>query len=165
MKLLKTNKGFTLIELAVVAAILVILAVVAMSSFTSQNQILESATGSIRQIGGAINAGLRAELADAISQGNTNHQFDVLDHASNAQASTSNALFGNYIDPPVTWGLWKKHSDWCYGIDGNQDGEWNASDETDTCLVFDNSTGKVGAWYTGHSVDCSSHCHNEENPW
>lgn len=133
--------GFTLIELAVVAAILVILAVAAFSSFQSSNQISESEIGEIHQVVGALNAGTKSWLADQIAQGQTTNLTPPLPDfaAASTWASVSSPFFGNLIDPPVTHNNWFKIMPECYQYDLDKDSVQNDSD--DPCISAFDVTG------------------------
>lgn len=150
---LNNQRGFTLIELAVVAAILVILAVVAMSSFSSTNQLNMSRIGVLQQVAGSISAAALAKRSDQIALGNTQwNEYGTLDNrSSSSSASTTNTLFFSYINPPIVE-KWEKLNAYCYRYDSNGDSAFTSSD---ACLYWDNSTGIAGLANTNTSAKCA----------
>ena len=156
---LTNQRGFTLIELAVVAAILVILAVVAMSSFSSTNQLNESKSGVMQQVAGAISAAALAKRSDQIALGNTQwNEYGTLDNrASTSDASTTNTLFFSYINPPIVE-KWHKLNAYCYRYDSNGDSAYTTSD---ACIYWDNSTGIAGQFDGTQTSRCTTATCNE----
>lgn len=149
-----TEQGFTLIELAVVAAVLVILAVVAMSSFTSTNQIEGPRISIMLQVAGAINARAKAYLANQIARGELPgpaYTYPVLDGGIPGPASDTNPLFGNYVDPPITDSLWRLVVAGCYQFDSDNSGSFTTND---ACLAWNASEGRASLWEGG--VGCAS---------
>lgn len=165
---LESNKGFTLVELAVVAAILVIISIAAFSTFTSSNQIMESEMGQSEQLMGAIRAGLAARKANLLAQGQvTNLYPSELDSvAVSAYCSSSNPCFTAVVDP--SWlgaesgELTQKIEADCYRVDSNGSG---TSDSQDVCISYNSSTGGVQLAYSGNPGQCTaSNCQGEMGP-
>lgn len=155
MHLSLDHKGFTLIELAVVAAVLVILAVVSMSTFTSSNQITESHLGMMEQVVGTINAAAKAKLSNEIAQGQLpgpSYLYQVLDNTSNYDpASPANPKFTNYLNPPITDPSWKMVFAGCYQHDSDASGTFTTND---ACMAWSPSQGRAWIWAGGDG--CSS---------
>lgn len=156
-------KGFTLVELAVVAVVLVILAFISMSAYDSDNQIGESRRGVRVYIAGAINSAARADAASDYALGlGTPEYLASLDNVSNGNwCTTSNPCFGYYLNPPYVAEAVYKISSSCYGFDGNDDASistTNSSTNLDVCYFYDNSSGSFDLWYNNNSLCGNGAC-------
>lgn len=156
-------KGFTLVEMAVVTAVLVILAVVAMATYDSDNQIGESRRGVRVYISSAINEAARADAASDYALGlGTPDYLTALDNVSDGVwCTTSNPCFGYYLAPPYSAESAYKITATCYAFDGNEDSSISSTDSninTDVCYFYDNSAGSFNLWENSNSYCGNSAC-------
>ncbi|MBI1909356.1 MAG: prepilin-type N-terminal cleavage/methylation domain-containing protein [Deltaproteobacteria bacterium] len=103
----RREKGFTLIELVLVIAILGILAVAALPSFIN---IVGNAETSARDgVVGAVRAGIANQRALNVAQGGAGNPPATLDPAGNAACGTANRCFTGVLQQGVEDGRWAKN--------------------------------------------------------
>lgn len=156
-------RGFTLIELAVVAALLVIISVAAFSNFASSDQIDASREGVKKMLLGAINSGVRADRANKIVQGQSGPYLNPLDTHTGGWCNLASPCLSSAITPPVDDSRLYKYSNNCYGMDEDRDGIINGTDSTnnpDWCLVYDATMGLAYEWL-GSSALCNDNDCNQ----
>lgn len=107
---IKNQKGFTLIELILVIAILGILAVAVAPSFT--NIITNASTTGGQGTAAAIQSGINTYYAEQTAAGTPGWPA-TLDGANNAACSTANPCFDTVVQE-VTSGNWTRVSDTSY---------------------------------------------------
>ena len=105
------NKGFTLIELILVIAILGILAVSAMPKIFSLTT--EANTAAAAGVAANVLAGITLAGAKAMATTGVETYPATLDGAANGNCTTSNACFGGVVKDGVTRD-WKRISDTVY---------------------------------------------------
>ncbi len=111
--MIRSNKGFTLIELVLVITILGILAVAALPNFidVSTNASQASRDGVV----GAIRSGIGLFRAnDLVQNGPPGSYPATLDAAAAGAASAAAPIFGSILQQPVADGSWTKVSDTVY---------------------------------------------------
>lgn len=150
------NRGFTLIEVAVVAGVLSTLATVSFVSFQNEATISRSKLAEMVSVASGVTAAARAMTADEIVMGRpplSTHAFpDQV--VAGTKASTQQPFFAVYLDPPITHGDWRKLSNTCYQYD--TDGDESSGDDTDDlCLYFNPTNGKADLWKIGDNSYCN----------
>lgn len=148
MKTLKNSKGFTLIELVLVIAMLGILAVTALPNLFDVN--LANARSSSRDaVVGAVQAGLSLYGANEISNGDPESyptNLETTDLADGTNADRETPLFNNILQGGVA-DQWTKVDDDCYSYDTDGDG----TGDSDQHYQYVGST--TGTFL--YSADCS----------
>ena len=131
---LKGKKGFTLIELVLVIAILGVLAVSAIPTFFDIS-LTSARTNSRDAVIGAIQAGLSLYAADQVASGSAESYPATLDALADATvASSSSRPFTNILQNGVS-SQWIKADADCYAYDTDGDG------------TFDDGTGDIEFQY------------------
>lgn len=98
------SKGFTMVELVLVIAILGILAVAALPTFISVTS--EARNASRDGVAAAVRTGVMLYRGNRIAYGLTDVYPANLTGASVAACSVANPCFGNALTDPVTDGAW-----------------------------------------------------------
>lgn len=121
---MRQEKGFTLIELVLVIALLGVLAVSAMPNIFSIG-LTDARTNARDAVQSAIQTGLSIHAAHQISNNAAEADYypTALDSATSAAASRSNPLFTTIIQGGVTKG-WTKVDDDCYTYTDDSAGNW-----------------------------------------
>lgn len=117
---MKRNKGFTLIELILVIAILGILAISALPKFMDLSS--QAKTSSMQGVVGAVRAGVALYKANKLANGETAAYPTTLDAVADATAcSTTAECFSSIMEQGVTDGKWTKvnSTQYTYNIDNN----------------------------------------------
>lgn len=134
-----SKKGFTLIELVLVIALLGILAISAIPSLFNLN-LTSARSASMNATVGAVQAGIATYAATQASGGGSISYPASLDSAANGTtASGLTPLFGSVLLNGVT-AQWFKSSGTCYVYDTNGNGTKDAA-PTDTYFQYNTSTG------------------------
>lgn len=133
-KYFKRNKGFTLMELVLVVALLGILAVTAIPKIFDIN-LANARTASMNSTVGAVQVGIATYAATEAAAGNAISYPASLDGAAdNSTASGANPLLGSVLQNGVT-AQWFKVSGTCYVYDTDGDGTKDAN-PVDTYFLY-----------------------------
>jgi prepilin-type N-terminal cleavage/methylation domain-containing protein len=126
----KVNKGFTLIELVLVIAILGVLAVAALPSLFNVS-LTNARTNAMNGTVGAIQSGISLYAASAVAAGSSMAHPSNLDTVSSVGTATgTNGLFGGVLAHPITSGSWYRSGTLaagteCFIYDLSGDGNFN----------------------------------------
>ncbi len=134
-------KGFTLIELVLVIALLGVLAVAALPTFFGIS-LTNARTNSMNATVGAVQSGLSLYAANQIASGSAESYPSLLetsDLADGTAASNTNLLFNQVLQNGVN-AQWFKIDDDCYAYDVDGDGVLD-NGSGDTEFQYSNSAG------------------------
>src|SRR5690242_4809504 len=135
---LRSQRGFTLIELVLVIAILGVLAVAALPSLFDIS--LDTArTNAMKGTAGAVQTGLALYAASQVSQGLSASYPSPLDAATTGAATGTNPFFTSVLQTGVN-AQWFKISDTCYVFDTNGNNTQDAG-TVDTFFQYDATAG------------------------
>ena len=133
-KKMKSQKGFTMIELILVIAVLGILSAVALPSFYD---FTASARASARDgVIGGVRSGVNMYRSNQLATGASPIVPATLDSAADGACNAANACFGGVMQDPINDGKWTRASSGAsYTWDGDGDGT------ADMTCAFDSTTG------------------------
>ncbi|OGQ07719.1 MAG: hypothetical protein A3G32_02965 [Deltaproteobacteria bacterium RIFCSPLOWO2_12_FULL_40_28] len=150
-KNLKNSKGFTMVELVLVIAVLGILAISAMPNMFSVS-LTTARSNSMDAVVGAVQAGLSLYASEQVASTGTESYPSLLettDLADGTPATRTNRMFDNILQNGVS-NQWFKLDDDCYAYDTDGDGSFDDGSDSE----FQYTSGTTGSFVL--SSDCGS---------